>query len=191
MARYDGGNQYSINIVHRRSRPIAQHSPWPNGSAERLIGSIRRDCLDHVVWRAASSFPSEIVSKILQRGAHAPVIAEGRAPIPRAVQTVGQTLAGQYWAGCTTNISEREFPTGTGAAFSPARHASLYRRQHVPDPRQAGPNCCARAAAIVALIARVRVRHELKIVAHLVGAVCGIKPAQASVSISILILVFH
>ncbi len=24
-------------------------SPWQNGYAERLIGSIRRDCLDHVI----------------------------------------------------------------------------------------------------------------------------------------------
>jgi transposase InsO family protein len=32
-----------------RDRPIAPRSPWQNGYAERLIGSIRRDCLDHVV----------------------------------------------------------------------------------------------------------------------------------------------
>jgi transposase InsO family protein len=32
-----------------RDRPIAPRSPWQNGFAERLIGSIRRDCLDHVV----------------------------------------------------------------------------------------------------------------------------------------------
>jgi transposase InsO family protein len=32
-----------------RDRPIARHSPWQNGHAERLIGSLRRECLDHVV----------------------------------------------------------------------------------------------------------------------------------------------
>ena len=32
-----------------RDRPIAARSPWQNGYAERLIGSIRRECLDHVV----------------------------------------------------------------------------------------------------------------------------------------------
>jgi transposase InsO family protein len=32
-----------------RDRPICARSPWQNGHAERLIGSIRRDCLDHVV----------------------------------------------------------------------------------------------------------------------------------------------
>src|SRR5882757_1485162 len=32
-----------------RDRPTSPRSPWQNGFAERLIGSIRRDCLDHVV----------------------------------------------------------------------------------------------------------------------------------------------
>ena len=32
-----------------RDRPASPRSPWQNGYAERLIGSIRRDCLDHIV----------------------------------------------------------------------------------------------------------------------------------------------
>src|ERR1700759_1048270 len=32
-----------------RDRPIAPASPWQNGFAARLIGSIRRECLDHIV----------------------------------------------------------------------------------------------------------------------------------------------
>ena len=32
-----------------RDRPTALWSPWQNGYCERLIGSIRRECLDHVV----------------------------------------------------------------------------------------------------------------------------------------------
>jgi transposase InsO family protein len=32
-----------------RDRPTVPRSPWQNGYCERLIGSIRRDCLDHVV----------------------------------------------------------------------------------------------------------------------------------------------
>jgi len=34
-----------------RDHPIALRSPWQNGYAERLIGSIRRECLDHIVIR--------------------------------------------------------------------------------------------------------------------------------------------
>jgi transposase InsO family protein len=32
-----------------RDRPTALRSPWQNGYCERLIGSIRRECLDHIV----------------------------------------------------------------------------------------------------------------------------------------------
>jgi transposase InsO family protein len=32
-----------------RDHPTAPRSPWQNGHAERLIGSIRRECLDHTV----------------------------------------------------------------------------------------------------------------------------------------------
>ena len=38
-----------LDVGHREDHPTAPRSPWQNGHAERLIGSIRRECLDHVV----------------------------------------------------------------------------------------------------------------------------------------------
>jgi hypothetical protein len=32
-----------------RYRPTAPHSPWQKGHVERLIGSIRRESLDHLI----------------------------------------------------------------------------------------------------------------------------------------------
>jgi transposase InsO family protein len=32
-----------------RDHPVAARAPWQNGHAERLIGSIRRECLDNIV----------------------------------------------------------------------------------------------------------------------------------------------
>jgi transposase InsO family protein len=32
-----------------RDKPIAPGSPWQNGFAERLIGSIRRECVNYIV----------------------------------------------------------------------------------------------------------------------------------------------
>jgi hypothetical protein len=32
-----------------RDKPTAPASPWQNGCAERLIGSIRRECVDHFI----------------------------------------------------------------------------------------------------------------------------------------------
>ena len=61
---WDGAPQHLIRdrdrifgaIVSRRLRamgirdkPTAPASPWQNGFAERLIGSIRRECVDHFV----------------------------------------------------------------------------------------------------------------------------------------------
>src|SRR6195256_4042578 len=46
---------YSTVVTRRlramgiRDKPIAPASPWQNGFAERLIGSIRRECLDHII----------------------------------------------------------------------------------------------------------------------------------------------
>src|SRR6516225_7519744 len=40
-----------IRAMGIRDKPIAPASPWQSGFAERLIGSIRRECVDHiVVW---------------------------------------------------------------------------------------------------------------------------------------------
>jgi len=38
-----------IRAMGIRDHPVAARSPWQNGHVERLIGSIRRECLDHVV----------------------------------------------------------------------------------------------------------------------------------------------
>jgi transposase InsO family protein len=32
-----------------RDKPTAPASPWQNGFAERMIGSIRRECVDHII----------------------------------------------------------------------------------------------------------------------------------------------
>ena len=51
----DRDRVYGAAVTHRlramgiRDKPIAPGSPWQNGFAERLIGSIRRDCVDHVI----------------------------------------------------------------------------------------------------------------------------------------------
>jgi transposase InsO family protein len=37
-----------------RDKPTASASPWQNGYAERLIGSIRRECVDHVIVLGAA-----------------------------------------------------------------------------------------------------------------------------------------
>jgi transposase InsO family protein len=38
-----------VRAMGIRDQPISPQSPWQNGYAERLIGSIRRECIDHVI----------------------------------------------------------------------------------------------------------------------------------------------
>jgi transposase InsO family protein len=38
-----------VRSIGIRDRPTSSRSPWQNAHAERLIGSIRRECIDHVV----------------------------------------------------------------------------------------------------------------------------------------------
>ena len=51
----DWDRVYGTAVTHRlramgiRDKPIAPGSPWQNGFAERLIGTIRRECVDHVI----------------------------------------------------------------------------------------------------------------------------------------------
>src|SRR5271165_6814236 len=52
---HDRDKVYGAAVTHRmramgiRDKPIAPGSPWQNAFAERLIGSIRRECLDYLV----------------------------------------------------------------------------------------------------------------------------------------------
>ena len=45
------GSAYTrrVRAMGIRDHPVAARSPWQNGHVERPIGSIRRECLDHVV----------------------------------------------------------------------------------------------------------------------------------------------
>jgi transposase InsO family protein len=38
-----------LSAMGIRDHPTSPRSPWQNGHAERLIGSVRRECLDHIV----------------------------------------------------------------------------------------------------------------------------------------------
>jgi transposase InsO family protein len=58
----------------------APRSPWQRAYVERLIGSIRRECLDHVIFCRDQSAPNpDGVFFLLSRDSSSPVAGEGLA----------------------------------------------------------------------------------------------------------------
>jgi transposase InsO family protein len=93
-ARYGHAVRRRLAAMGIRDHPIAPRSPWQNGHAERLVHSIRRECLDHIVILG-----EEHLRRILK--AYAAYYNEFRthlslgkdAPTRRPIQRLGQLVA--------------------------------------------------------------------------------------------------
>jgi len=96
----DRDRVYGATVTRRlramgiRDKPIAPGSPWQNGFAERLIGSIRRECTDHVAVLGEGN-----LRRILQ--SYARYYNESRthrslnkdAPVHRAIENLGAIIS--------------------------------------------------------------------------------------------------
>jgi transposase InsO family protein len=93
-----------------RDKPTAPRSPWQNPYVERLIGTIRRECLDHLIV-----FGEAHLRRIL--GKYAAYYSESRihrsldkdAPFHRAIEHVGVITHSLSLAAFITNIAESDF----------------------------------------------------------------------------------
>jgi transposase InsO family protein len=95
----DRDRAYGDIVVRRlramgiRDRPTALRSPWQNGFCERLIGSIRRDCLDHVVVfdeRHLRHLLRSYANYYNQTRTHLSLNKD--SPVTRPIETVGRIL---------------------------------------------------------------------------------------------------
>jgi transposase InsO family protein len=89
-----------VRAMGIRDRPISPRSPWQNGYAERLIGTLRRECLDQVVI-----FGETHLRRILSaytayyNQARTHLALEKDASLHRAVQRSGTIVAIPILAG--------------------------------------------------------------------------------------------
>jgi hypothetical protein len=62
-----------------RDRPTSFRSPWQNGYVERLIGSVRRECTDHLAKRGLANLIGELghEKRAGRRSAKTPVVIIG------------------------------------------------------------------------------------------------------------------
>jgi transposase InsO family protein len=76
-----------------RERPTAARSPWQNVYAERLIGSIRREALAHVVVLGERHLRQVLLSHMsYYNEARAHLSPTKDTPIPRQVQSFGRIV---------------------------------------------------------------------------------------------------
>ena len=92
----DRDGAYGEIIIRRlrsigiRDRPTSPRSPWQNGYAERLIGSIRRECDDQIVLLGERHLRHVLQTYMnYYNEVRTHLSLEKDAPIPRAVGTVG------------------------------------------------------------------------------------------------------
>jgi len=99
-ARYGHAVKRRLTGMGIRDHPIAPRSPWQNGHAERLIGSIRRECLDHIVILGEDHLRRVLKSyaAYYNRGRTHLALAKDR-PLSRPVQTIGPIVAIPFLGG--------------------------------------------------------------------------------------------
>jgi transposase InsO family protein len=82
-----------VRSIGIRDRPTSPRSPWQNACAERLIGSIRRECIDHVVVFGERHLRHVLLSYMnYYNGTRTHLSLHKDAPISRAAETVGRIL---------------------------------------------------------------------------------------------------
>ena len=116
----DRDRVYGARFVQRmramgiRDRPISPRSPWQNAYAERLIGSIRRDCLDHVVVFGEPHLRNLLRSYqryYNEAPTHLPYAKTRHIHAPSGPAAISSSRP--FWADCTINMGGFEFSTGT------------------------------------------------------------------------------
>jgi len=77
-----------------RDRPISAGSPWQNPYVERLIGTVRRECLDRVLVFSEAHLRRILSSYAAYYNEVCTHLALGKdAPLGRAVQRTGVIVA--------------------------------------------------------------------------------------------------
>ena len=77
-----------------RDRPISPGSPWQNGIAERLIGTLRRECLDQLVVFGEAHLRRVLSAYSGYYNQARPHLAlQKNSPFGRAVQHIGSVIA--------------------------------------------------------------------------------------------------
>ena len=82
-----------VRSIGIRDRPTSSRSPWQNAYAERLIGSIRRECIDHVVVFGERHLRHVLLSyKDYYNATRTHLSLNKDAPVHRGVEGAGKVV---------------------------------------------------------------------------------------------------
>ena len=89
-----------VRAMGIRDRPTSPGSPWQNGYGERLIGTVRRECLDRILIFGESHLRRVLASyAVYYNQARTHLALQKDAPLHRAVQRSGVIVAIPILAG--------------------------------------------------------------------------------------------
>jgi len=89
-----------VSAMGIRDRPISPGSPWQNGCAERLIGTLRRECLDQMLIFGEAHLRQVLFAyAAYYNQARTHLTLRKDAPLHRAVQRSGAIFAIPTLAG--------------------------------------------------------------------------------------------
>jgi hypothetical protein len=115
-------------------RPTAPRSPWQNGHTERLIGSIRRECLDHVIVFGERR-PRHVLLSYMKyyNGARTHLSLNKDARYHELFRPSGAFCQRQFLADYTTNMFGFDFRQGQ--AFLPRWRFRVISFARPTDPK--------------------------------------------------------
>jgi transposase InsO family protein len=89
-----------VRAMGIRDRPISPQSPWQNGISERLIGTLRRECLDQILIFGETHLRRSLSAyAAYYNQARTHLALQKDAPLNRTVQRTGAIIAIPILAG--------------------------------------------------------------------------------------------
>ncbi|MEM7311172.1 MAG: integrase core domain-containing protein [Planctomycetota bacterium] len=103
---HDGDGSYgwefrrALKVLGTEPLLTAPRSPWPKCYVERVIGSLRRECTDHVIAFGENHLRRLLTEYVAYYNAARPHQSlDGNSPEPRGVEAVGEIVAAPVLGG--------------------------------------------------------------------------------------------
>ena len=113
-----------VRAMGIRDRPISPRSPWQNPYVERLIGTLRRDCLDHVLIFGERHLRRVLTLYSLYYNETRTHLGLGKdAPLTPSRPTIGTIVTTQSCPDCIIATCGYDFRDGQEGATKPITSA--------------------------------------------------------------------